>query len=137
MASVLVMNPGGRLNLAAGVSLAPGLNEVDGEAWKACAAHPVTRTFLDRGKISITTGPQDVKAAAEPPLTEEPADLAPGPVPDEVTLPDLSAMKVREAKDWIHDCADPMLLGLLLDAEKRKSIRTTLENRLEDLDPPA
>ena len=53
----------GKLRLAFGVTLTPGINEVDAAVWPKCRDHPITDHYVQRGdvaEVGAASGPRSV-----------------------------------------------------------------------------
>jgi len=131
----------GKLRLAHGVILQPGLNEVPPDLWARCEGHPLTQHYVQRRDVLVPPGPPPVEAdpiGTVAPKTAPPADpttgdtgQAPTPVapparPDE--------LKAKEAISVIQACRDANLLRELLSVESRFTVVRAIEKRILDLE---
>lgn len=159
MAVVIIKNARrGKLRLAFGVQLKPGLNEVEQSAWEMCREHPITGHYLTRGEIAVASEPRAVTPSVESPIVsnegsdaaryvpespqlplvveEAPAapDEQPGVADSEPSgLPDFENLRAKDAVMALQSIDNVGDLRHLLRVESRSTVVRAIERRLADL----
>lgn len=140
---MLVENSGrGTLNLRFKVSLKPGINEVDSEAWEQCKDDGITKHYLGARQVRVVSG--DASKSASKPKASTPAPVAqPEPEPDvpepepeaEPEHPVLCDMSAKDAIAYAKVCDDyDFLEQSLEEGVERPTVAWAIEKRLIELD---
>ena len=148
----------GKLRLAFGVTLTPGVNEVSAADWVRCREHPVTLHYVGRSEVAVlesaavvtpsvgTTGKSSVREASgsdtatqynhESPLLPLPEGGAPGqvhPISSAPDAPSISEMKAKEAIGFVSAIEDVGHLKQVLSLEGRSTVIRAVERRLAEI----
>lgn len=91
----------GKLRLAYGVQLSPGLTQVDSGAWERCRGHPVTLHYIQRGEVSIVPGSAGVVPSVQEPaiIEADPVTTLPLPLPEFAPTQDLPSVRATTDDD--------------------------------------
>ena len=149
---VVIENTGRtKLKLRYRVSLLPGLNEVDVDAWSLCRRDPITQHYLGVGRVrvhgvpSIEVQPElpfDKKESAPEPAVVEKQKQEPIPASEPIasrgngngerpSVP--TGMSAVDARAFVKACRRPDVLERMLSLETRGSVVTAIEKRLQQL----
>jgi hypothetical protein len=124
---VRVENTGkGKLNLHHGVSLAPGVNEVDSAAWDKCKQESLTQHYLGQQIVKVVSG-SSVEPTVKPKASAQKPEVEPG-------TQSLSGMKAKDAISYVGQCEDFAALEEWLDMEDRSTVVSAIEKRLQQLE---
>lgn len=146
----------GRLRLAFGVHLEPGVNEVNAASWVRCREHPVTLHYMNRGEVavvpesgSVVTPSVGTRVRSEQTPDPAPANYEPEspplpledggaseqviPIPPAPDAPSLSDMRAKEAIGVVTEIDDRHRLQHLLRLERRSTVVRAIERRLAEI----
>lgn len=123
------------LKLRFGVTLDPGVNDVDCDAWSECKKDFITKHYLQYRYVKVISD--------KPPSPPEPPEQG----NHGVQLPEASCLipeqpepqlavtelKAKEAISYVGECTDAPELEELLAHEKRVTVREAINRRLHEL----
>ena len=130
-----------KLRLRFRVTLMPGMNEIDEDAWSLCRDDPITSCYLATGRVRVCKSPGKEKPCAGEvpqvlPVPTPAASPESGPVHqcEQKHTSSSVRMDATDARSFVKKCRRPDVLQRMLEAEPRVSIRTVIEKRLQQLE---
>ena len=150
--TILVDNSGrGTLNLRFKVSLKPGVNKVDSDAWDQCKKDDITKHYLSSRQVRVVSGDAKPTAKPEPPpvaesnaaavvsfMSKGDDDADDG---DEVENEDvigdpetLLKMNAKDAIAFVKGFSNYEQLEAMLEVDERSTVAAAIEKRLSELD---